>query len=38
MQDYNIDKATLEQGKWVAVQQAKQAKADWWTKLIDSLS
>jgi hypothetical protein len=37
MQDYNIDKATLEQAKWVAEQQAAQAKKDWWSNLIANI-
>lgn len=37
MQDYNIDKATLEQAKWVAEQQAKQARGDFWSNLISNI-
>lgn len=37
MQQYNISKATLEQAKWVAEQQAKAAKGDFWGNLIGNI-
>ena len=37
MQEFNISKAQLEQAKWVAEQQAAQAKSDWWSNLIGNI-
>ena len=37
MQEYNISKAQLEQAKWVADQNAKQANMDWWGNLISNI-